>query len=90
MHNLKALALHWFGDEPESDLLDEMGEYVFESGSYGKTAHMVMYLANEDGKNSFPRQSKESSSSLPRRCAAAAERLTDVRCFCRSRILCAR
>jgi|GEM_PF-3091771 len=36
-----------------SDLLDEMGEYVFESGSYGKTAHMVMYLANEDGKNSF-------------------------------------
>ena len=53
MHNLKALALHWFGDEPESDLLDEMGEYVFESGSYGKTAHMVMYLANEDGKNSF-------------------------------------
>lgn len=30
-----------------------MGEYVFESGSYGKTAHMVMYLANEDGKNSF-------------------------------------
>ena len=38
MHNLKAL---------------EMGEYVFESGSYGKTAHMVMYLANEDGKNSF-------------------------------------
>ena len=53
MHNLKALALHWFGDEPESGLLDEMGEYVFESGSYGKTAHMVMYLANEDGKNSF-------------------------------------
>lgn len=53
MHNLKALALHWFGDEPEGDLLDEMGEYVFESGSYGKTAHMVMYLANEDGKNSF-------------------------------------
>jgi hypothetical protein len=53
MHNLKALALHWFGDELESDLLDEMGEYVFESGSYGKAAHMVMYLANEDGKNSF-------------------------------------
>lgn len=53
MHNLKALALHWFGDEPDSGLLDEMGEYVFESGSYGKTAHMVMYLANEDGKNSF-------------------------------------
>ena len=49
MNNLKALSLHWFGDEPESGLLDEMGEYVFESGSYGKAANMVMYLANEDG-----------------------------------------
>lgn len=53
MSNLKALSLHWFGDEPESKLLDEMGEYVFESGSYGKAANMVMYLANEDGSNSF-------------------------------------
>ncbi len=53
MNNLKALALHWFGCEPESELLDEMGEYVFESGSYGRTANMVMYLANEDGNNSF-------------------------------------
>ncbi len=53
MNNLKALALHWFGCEPESELLDEMGGYVFESGSYGRTANMVMYLANEDGNNSF-------------------------------------
>ncbi len=53
MNNLRALALHWFGCEPESELLDEMGEYVFESGSYGRTANMVMYLANEDGNNSF-------------------------------------
>ena len=53
MNNLKALSLHWFGDEPESGLLDEMGEYVFESGSYGKAANMVMYLANEDGSNTF-------------------------------------
>ena len=30
-----------------------MGEYVFESGSYGKAANMVMYLANEDGSNTF-------------------------------------
>ena len=57
MNNLKALSLHWFGDEPESGLLDEMGEYVFESGSYGKAANMVMYLANEDGSNSVPRAS---------------------------------
>lgn len=53
MNNLRALALHWFGCEPESELLDEMGEYVFESGSYGRTANMVMYLADEDGNNSF-------------------------------------
>lgn len=54
MNNLKALAFHWFGDEPGSKLLDEMGKYIFESGGYdGRTANMVMYLANEDGSNSF-------------------------------------
>lgn len=53
MNNLKTLALHWFGDEPESELIDEMGEYVFESGSYGRSANMAMYLADENGKNSF-------------------------------------
>ena len=54
MNNLKALAFHWFGDEPGSKLLDEMGKYIFESGGYdGRTVNMVMYLANEDGSNSF-------------------------------------
>lgn len=71
MSNLKALSLHWFGDEPESKLLDEMGEYVFESGSYGKAANMVMYLANEDGSNSFAAAVKRklfiSSSEMRRR-----------------------
>ena len=71
MNNLKALSLHWFGDEPESGLLDEMGEYVFESGSYGKAANMVMYLANEDGSNTFSAALKRklfiSSSEMRRR-----------------------
>lgn len=52
MSNLKSLALHWFGDEPESELMDEMGEYVFESGSYGRTANMAMYLADEGAGSS--------------------------------------
>ena len=72
MNNLKALSIHWFGDEPESGLLDEMGEYVFESGSYGKAANMVMYLANEDGSNTFSAALSESCLSLRPRCAAAA------------------
>lgn len=72
MNNLKALSLHWFGDEPESGLLDEMGEYVFESGSYGKAANMVMYLANETAATHSPQRSSESCLSLRPRCAAAA------------------
>lgn len=53
MNNLRTLALHWFGDAPESELIDEMGEYVFESGSYGRTANMAMYLADEGGNSFF-------------------------------------
>lgn len=54
MNNLKSLALHWFGDEPENELIDEMGEYVFESGSYGRTANVAMYLADEDSGSGNP------------------------------------
>ena len=78
MNNLKALAFHWFGDEPGSKLLDEMGKYIFESGGYdGRTANMVMYLANEDGDNSFAaavRRKLFISSSEMRRRSKAVDR----------------
>ena len=63
MNNLKALytPFDFRGNEPESGLLDEMGESVFESGSYGKAANMVMYLANEDGSRHILRSAQSES-----------------------------
>ena len=74
MNNLKALYTPFAsaGMSRESGLLDEMGEYVFESGSYGKAANMVMYLANEDGSNTFSAALKRKLFISSSRCAAAA------------------
>lgn len=52
MHNIEALAKLWICGGDVSPLLDEMGEYVFGSGSYGRVSNMMMYLADEGGGKS--------------------------------------
>lgn len=49
MNNIADLASAWFGDGEKTELLDEMGEYVFGSGSYGKASNMMMSIADENG-----------------------------------------
>ncbi len=48
MNNVADLAKAWFLDGERTDLLDEMGEYVFDSGSYGRVSNMMMSIAEED------------------------------------------
>lgn len=48
MNNLRLLALHWFADGDGSDIIDEMGEFVFESGIYGRATNTMMHLADDD------------------------------------------
>ena len=52
MHNIEALAKLWICGGDVNPLLDEMGEYVFGSGSYGRVSNMMMYLADEGGGKS--------------------------------------
>ena len=44
--NLRALNDAWFGQGRSDEMLDEMGEYVFKSGSYGRVIHAIMSFAD--------------------------------------------
>ena len=44
--NLRALNDAWFGQGRSDEMLDEMGEYVFKSGSYGRVTHAIMSSAD--------------------------------------------
>ena len=44
--NLRALNDVWFGQGRSDETLDEMGEYVFRSGSYGRVSHAIMSFAD--------------------------------------------
>lgn len=44
--NLRALNDAWFGQGRSDEMLDEMGEYVFKSGSYGRVTHAIMSYAD--------------------------------------------
>lgn len=40
--NIEALADVWFGDEPMTDLLEELGKYILTSGSYGTESRAIL------------------------------------------------
>ena len=40
--NIEQLADAWFGDEPMTPLLEELGEYILTSGSYGTTDRQIL------------------------------------------------
>ena len=40
--NIEALSKVWFGGEDSTQLLDEMGDFILMSGTYGERIHAVM------------------------------------------------
>lgn len=41
-HNIEQLSETWFGDMPATPLLEELGEYIFTSGSHGSTERAML------------------------------------------------
>ena len=50
-HNIEQLAETWFGDMPTTPLLEELGEYILTSGSYGNTDQAILNSLSLSGGN---------------------------------------